>query len=111
MQFNPDKNKQARQVIFSQKRDKSAHPLIYFNQSEVILKHEQKHLGMILDSEHCLCLREEQIVRCLILRIVNFFFLICKQNGTITQVAAIIMAHLYSYALFTSKLFTYGLVS
>ena len=51
MQFNPDKNKQARQVIFSQKRDKSAHPLIYFNQSEVILKHEQKHLGMILDSE------------------------------------------------------------
>ena len=31
MQFNPDKNKQAIQVIFSQKRDKSAHPLIYFN--------------------------------------------------------------------------------
>ena len=31
MQFNPDKNKQAIQVIFPQKRDKSAHPLIYFN--------------------------------------------------------------------------------
>ena len=51
MQFNPDKNKQAIQVIFSQKRDKSAHPLIYFNRSEVILKHEQKHFGRILDSE------------------------------------------------------------
>ena len=51
MQFNPDKNKQAIQVIFSQKRDKSVHPLIYFNRSKVVLKHEQKHLGMILDSE------------------------------------------------------------
>ena len=48
---NPDKNKQAIQVIFSQKRDRSAHPLLYFNRSEVVLKHEQKHLGMILDSE------------------------------------------------------------
>ena len=51
MQFNPDKNKQAIQVIFPQKRDRSAHPLLYINRSEVILKHEQKHLGMILDSE------------------------------------------------------------
>ena len=51
MQFNPDKNKQAIQVIFSQNRDKSAHPLIYFNRSEVVLKNEQKHLGMLLDSE------------------------------------------------------------
>ena len=31
--------------------NKSAHPLIYFNRSEVVLKQEQKHLGMILDSE------------------------------------------------------------
>ena len=51
MQFNPDKNKQAMQVIFSQKRDRSVHPLLYFNGSGVVLKHEQKHLGMILDSE------------------------------------------------------------
>ena len=51
MQFNPDKNKQSIQVIFSQERDRSAHPLLYFNRSEVVLKHEQKHLGMILDSE------------------------------------------------------------
>ena len=51
MQFNPDKNKQAIQVIFSQKRDKPAHPLLYINRSEVVLRHEQKHFGMILDSE------------------------------------------------------------
>ena len=45
MQFNPDKNKQAMQVTFSQKRDKSAHPLIYFNRSEVVLKHAQNILA------------------------------------------------------------------
>ena len=50
MQFNPDKNKQAIQVIFSQKRTKPAHPPIFLNESEVKIKHEQKHLGMILDS-------------------------------------------------------------
>ena len=51
MQFNLDKKKQAIQVIFSQKRDRSAHPLLYFNRSEVVLIHEQTHIGMILDSE------------------------------------------------------------
>ena len=50
MQFNPDITKQAIQVIFSQKRDKPIHPPIYFNESEVVIKHEQKHLGLILDS-------------------------------------------------------------
>ena len=50
MQFNPDKNKQAIQVIFSQKRTKPVHPPIFLNESEVIIKDEQKHLGMILDS-------------------------------------------------------------
>ena len=50
MQFNPDVTKQAIQVIFSQKRDKPIHPPIYFNESEVVIKSEQKHLGMILDS-------------------------------------------------------------
>ena len=50
MQFNPDVTKQAIQVIFFQKRDKPIHPPIYFNESEVSSKQEQKHLGMILDS-------------------------------------------------------------
>ena len=50
MQFNPDVTKQAVQVIFSQKRDKPIHPPIYFNETEVVTKLEQKHLGMILDS-------------------------------------------------------------
>ena len=50
MQFNPDVTKQAIQVIFSQKRDKPIHPPIYFNESEVVIRQEQKHFGMILDS-------------------------------------------------------------
>ena len=50
MQFNPDVTKQAVQVIFSQKRDKPIHPPIYFNESGVVTKSEQRHLAMILDS-------------------------------------------------------------
>ena len=51
MQFNPDKNKQAIQVIFSQKKDAVIHPTVLFNGSEVAVKTEHKHLGMILDSK------------------------------------------------------------
>ena len=51
MQFNPDKNKQAIQVIFSQKKDAVIHPAVLFNGSEVAVKMEHKHLGMILDSK------------------------------------------------------------
>ena len=51
MQFNPDINKQAIQVIFSQKKGTVVHPPIFFNGSEVAIKLEHKHLGMILDSK------------------------------------------------------------
>ena len=51
MQFNPDKNKQAVQVIFSQKKEAIPHPPVFFNGSEVVVKMEHTHLGMILDSK------------------------------------------------------------
>ena len=51
MQFNPDKNKQAVQVIFSQIKEAIAHPPMFFNGSEIVVKTEHKHLGMILDSK------------------------------------------------------------
>ena len=51
MQFNPDKNKQAVQAIFSCKKYKPTHPSLIFNQSEVVKKDEYIHLGMILDSK------------------------------------------------------------
>ena len=38
MQFNPDKTKQAVQVIFSQKRIKPTHPPLYFNENQVVIK-------------------------------------------------------------------------
>ena len=50
MQFNPDINKQAVQVIFSQKKNKSIHPSLFFNGAPDVMKDEQKHLGMILGS-------------------------------------------------------------
>ena len=51
MQFNLDKNKQVIQVIFSQKKDTPVHPSLFFNGSEVVIKAEHRHLGMILDSK------------------------------------------------------------
>ena len=51
MQFNPDENKQAVEVIFSCKRNKPAHPPIFLNDIMVkqLLKHE--NLGLTLDSK------------------------------------------------------------
>ena len=51
MQFNPDINKQAIQVIFSQKKGAVVYPPIFFNGSEVTATLEHKHFGMILDSK------------------------------------------------------------
>ena len=45
------KNKQAIQVIFSQKKNAVIHQTVLFNGSEVAVKKEHKHLGMILDSK------------------------------------------------------------
>ena len=51
MQFNPDKNKQAVQVIFSQKKRSSCSSTRVFNGSKDVVKAEHKHLGMIPDSK------------------------------------------------------------
>ena len=51
MQFNPDINKQAIQVIFFQRKGTVVQPPILFNGSEFAIKLEHKHLGMILDSK------------------------------------------------------------
>ena len=51
MQFNPDKNKQAVQVISAKKKEAVAHPPVFLNGYEIVVKAEHKHLGMILDSK------------------------------------------------------------
>ena len=51
VQFNPDVNKQAGEMIFSCKRNKPAHPPILFN--DIIVKQlpKHKHVGLTLNSK------------------------------------------------------------
>ena len=51
MSFNPDPSKQAQEVIFSRKVQKTCHPSIYFSNKSVKQVSSQKHLGLILDSK------------------------------------------------------------
>ena len=51
MSFNPDRTKQTQKVIFSRKKNKATHPPLFFNNSEVKLSSNQKHLGLTLDSK------------------------------------------------------------
>ena len=47
MNFNPDPNKQAQEVLFTRKIQKSSQHLLIFNNSDSI---NLKHLGMFLDT-------------------------------------------------------------
>ena len=51
MSFNPDINKKATEVYFSQRRAKSMSPLIIFSNNNVLTSPCQKHLGLVLDSK------------------------------------------------------------
>ena len=51
MQFNPDSNKQANEVIFSHKSDSenAFHPPIKFNNNSIAKCSSQTHIGNVLD--------------------------------------------------------------
>ena len=51
MSFNPDRTKQAQGIIFSRKKNATTHPPLFFNNSEIKLSSNQKHLGLTLDSK------------------------------------------------------------
>ena len=51
MSFNPDINKQAAEVYFSQRRTKSLPSPIIFNNNNVLNSPCQKHLDLVLDSK------------------------------------------------------------
>ena len=53
IEFNPDPNKQATEVLFSCKRISPNHPSLFFNGTVVPKVNEQKHLILILDSKFC----------------------------------------------------------
>ena len=50
MNFNPDPNKQAQEVIFSWKTKKQYHPPLALNNNNVSETNSQKHLGVVLDN-------------------------------------------------------------
>ena len=49
--FNPDPNKQAQEVLFSRKIQKSSQPSLIFNKNIVTQSFTQKYLGMFLDTK------------------------------------------------------------
>ena len=50
LEFNPDINKQATEILFSCRNSKKTHPKLYFNGNEVVKHTDQKHLGLIIES-------------------------------------------------------------
>ena len=51
MQFNPDPNKQANEVIFSRKTKNNSHRPVAFNNNVIKKYPHHKHLGIVLDSK------------------------------------------------------------
>ena len=51
MNFNPDPNKQATEVLFSHKKKSVTHPALYFSDVPIVSAPLQKHLGLILDGK------------------------------------------------------------
>ena len=51
MQFSPDLNKQANDVIFSRKSSNFSHPPVTLNNSDIKKYPNQKHYGIVLDSK------------------------------------------------------------
>ena len=51
MNFNPDPSKQAQEVIFSRKLQKTNHNQVYFNHNSVKQVPSQKHFGIYLDTK------------------------------------------------------------
>ena len=49
MTLNPDRSKQAQEIIFSRKLKKATHPPLLFNNNNVSLVNSQTHLGVVLD--------------------------------------------------------------
>ena len=51
MQFNPDTNKQALDVVFSKKLENKLHSQIFFNNSPVARSNFLKHVGVYLETK------------------------------------------------------------
>ena len=96
MNFNPDPNKQAQEIIFSRKKTASLHPVVYFDNKPVKSSQIHKHLGMILDSN----LSYEHHIKSILNKVnkaiglLRKFQLILPRHSLITIYKAFIRPHL-----------------
>ena len=73
LEFNPDPNKQATEVLFSCKISNPSHPLIMFNGTVVSKMNEHKHLGLLLDSSLSFKKHLNEKIMFKIVNFINFF--------------------------------------
>ena len=81
MSFNPDPSKQAQEVIFSRKLQKSTHPTLSFNKNAVTQSVAQKHLGMLFDTK----LEFQGHLKSIINKINKKIGLLCKLRDTLPR--------------------------
>ena len=65
MQFNPDPNKQANEIVFSRKSNSNSfpYPPFKFNENNITKCSYQKHLGIVLDSKLNFNIRFDQKIK------------------------------------------------
>ena len=89
MSFNPDRSKQAQEVIFSRKRLIQPHPVLTFDNSPVIKTRHQKHF--ILDEKNLKEKMSEAYKEIAVLRILQDFI---PRNSLLTIIKSFIHPHL-----------------
>ena len=96
MNFNPDPNKQAQEILFSRKKTASLHSIVHFDKRPVKSMQKHKHLGMMLDSN----LSYEHHVKSILNRVNKTIGLLCKfqllllRHSLITIYKTLIRPHL-----------------
>ena len=97
MNFNPDPNKQAQEIIFSRKKTTSLHQLVYFANKPVKSTRIHRHLGMMLDSN----LNHEHHIKSILNKVNKTiglllkFQLILPRHSLITIHKKFVRPHLY----------------
>ena len=81
MSFNFGSSKQAQEVIFSRKLQKSTHPTLSFNKNAVTQSVTQKHLGMLFDTK----LEFQGHLKSIINKINKTIGLLCKLHNTLPR--------------------------
>ena len=96
MNFNPDPNKQAQEIIFSRKKTASLHPVVYFDNKPVKSSQIHKHLEMILNSN----LSYEHHIKYILIKVnktiglLRKFQLILRRHSLIAIYKTFIRSHL-----------------